>query len=336
MEHDAPNGTPWRIDPDEYPATGLLGDQLRFLVRYAVLAPSSHNTQPWLFRVGEDRIDLLCDESRWLRVADDDQRELFVSVGCALENLLVAAEHFGLGHDVAYLPNASNELHTATVRLVENGKPSGFRPAELFEAITVRHTNHQTYEDRAIPEGVLDRLRSLCFEDDLVLHLTDDAEIKRKVDDLVVRGDAIELADPAFREELGYWIGQGVFGTSWLMSKLGMLAVTHMNIGKSQAKKDSEVLMSSPILGVISSQMNDRTTQVKAGQLYERLALLSASLGIWTQPMSQILQVPELKEEVARLIPESGLTPLHPFRMGYADPENQHTPRRPVGEVIRQ
>jgi hypothetical protein len=93
--------------------------------------------------------------------------------------------------------------------------------------------------------------------------------------------------------------------------------------------------MSSPILGLISSTINDRESQVKAGQLYERVALLAASVGIWTQPMSQILQVPELKEEVARLIPESGLTPIHPFRMGYASPEEEHTPRRQVDEVIR-
>lgn len=40
----------------------------------------------------------------------------------------------------------------------------------------------------------------------------DDNLITQKVDELVVRADAIESADPAFRKELGYWIGQGVFG----------------------------------------------------------------------------------------------------------------------------
>jgi hypothetical protein len=50
--------------------------------------------------------------------------------------------------------------------------------------------------------------------------------------------------------------------------------------------------------------------------------------------MSQIVQIPELKAEVASLIPESGLVPQHPFRMGYAPAEQQHTPRRPVDEVL--
>ena len=59
-------------------------------------------------------------------------------------------------------------------------------------------------------------------------------------------------------EELGYWIGQGVFGTPWLLAKIGQLAVTYMNIGRGQAKKDSEVLMSAPVLAVLSSEVNDR------------------------------------------------------------------------------
>jgi hypothetical protein len=127
-----------------------------------------------------------------------------------------------------------------------------------------------------------------------------------------------------------------VFGTSWLMSKLGQLAVSHLDMGRSQAKKDSAVVMSAPVLGIISSQNDDRLSQVQVGQVYERLCLLAASMGIWTQPMSQIVQVPELKQEVAKLIPAKGVTPQHPFRLGYALPEKKRTPRRPLDEVLQQ
>ncbi len=76
----------WKTEEDQFPTTGPLTDRLRFLVRYAVLAPSSHNTQPWKFRIADDRIDVFMDQSRWLKVADDDQRELHISIACALEN----------------------------------------------------------------------------------------------------------------------------------------------------------------------------------------------------------------------------------------------------------
>ena len=96
---------PWQVDDGQFPSDGSLTERLRFFVRYAVLAPSSHNTQPWKFRISADRLDLFMDQERWLKVADDDQRELHISIGCALENLLVIAEHFGLGHQTGYLPS---------------------------------------------------------------------------------------------------------------------------------------------------------------------------------------------------------------------------------------
>lgn len=325
---------PWRVDENQFPNSGPLAERLRFLVRYALLAPSSHNTQPWQFHITDDRIGVFMDESRWLKVADDDQRELHISIGCALENLLVAAEHFGLGHQTDYLPDPENPMHAATVRFVEKGQRLTERPANLFPVIAARHTNHGEYDGQPIPADVLGQLQRCCVEPGIAVLLTPDESIKQKVDELVVRADAIEFADPAFREELGYWIGQGVFGTSWLMSKLGKLAVTYINMGASIAKKDSAVLMSSPVLGLISSESNDRVTQIKVGEVYQRLSLLAASDGIWCQPMSQIVQVEEIKQEVAKLQPNPNFHPQHPFRLGFAAPEKQRTPRRNVEDVL--
>jgi hypothetical protein len=326
--------SPWIINASDYPQQASWSDRCRFLARYAVLAPSSHNTQPWKFRISENTMDVFMDESRWLKVADDDQRELHISIGCAIENLLIAAEHFGLAHQVAYLPDPSNPMHAAKVEFTANKVASSVRPDSLFSMIVVRHTHHGEYESRPIPAEVLASLQSLCNESGIALYLTSDEQIKRKVDALVVQADALEFADPEFRRELGYWIGQGVFGTSWLMSKLGKLAVTYVNMGSSTAKKDSTVLMSSPVLGLISTAKNDRISQVKAGQVYQRLSLLAASHGIWCQPMSQIIQVEDVKAEVVSLQPDSRLFPQHPFRIGYAPAEKQHTPRQEMAAVI--
>ncbi len=325
---------PWVIDETLFPANGSLPERIRFLLRYAVLAPSSHNTQPWRFRVAGKRIDVFMDDERWLKVCDDDQRELHISVGCCLENLLVAAEHFGFGHQVEYLPDSANTMHAVAIDFGVDGTAATERDDSLFKMIPVRHTNHGEYDGRPIPEDVLKQLSGCCNEPEIQVQLTSDETIKQRVDEFVVRADAIEFADPAFRAELGYWIGQGVFGTSWLISKIGKLAVTHVNIGGSTAKKDSAVLMSSPILGLISSKNSNRETQIKVGQVYQRLSLLAASFGIWCQPMSQIVQVEETKQEVAKLQPDLKLFPQLPFRLGFAEPEKHRTPRRKVEEVF--
>jgi hypothetical protein len=325
---------PWTIRDSDFPSSSPIAERLKFLIRYAMLAPSSHNTQPWKFRIVGDHVDVFMDDKRWLKVADDDQRELHISIGCALENLVIAADYFTLGYHTHYLPDPDNPMHAATVRFQSGNSRPDQQLASLFPMMTVRHTNHREYENRPIPMDILEQLQSIGSEAGMTTYLTNDAELKRKIDTLMMRADAIEFADPAFREELGYWIGQGVFGTSWLMSKIGQFAVTYLNLGATTAKKDTAVLMSSPVLGLISSQNNDRLTQIHVGQVYQRLSLLAASFGIWCQPMSQILQIDELKQQVARLQPEPTLIPQHPFRMGYAEPEAQHTPRRQLDEVL--
>ncbi|WP_219339633.1 hypothetical protein [Luteimonas salinisoli] len=65
------------------------------LVRYATLAANSHNTQPWRFRVGAQAIDILPDPSRATPAVDPDDHHLFVSLGCAAENLAIAAAATG-------------------------------------------------------------------------------------------------------------------------------------------------------------------------------------------------------------------------------------------------
>jgi nitroreductase len=326
----------WQLDEREFPRDGPAAERLRFLIRYAVLAPSSHNTQPWKFRVeGDDELSVHLDRSRWLRVADADLREMHVSVGCALENLLVAAEHFGYGGEVAYLPDPTGEPDLAArVSFKPLAARSAFRPPELFGAIASRHTSHKPFEPRPVPPEDLRRIEECRVEDGIELVLTDDPELKRAVGELVARADAAQFADPAFREELGRWIGQGVFGASWLMAKVGQLAVTHLDLGKSTARKDNELLESAPALGLICSAENDRRTQVLVGQVFGRVYLTCAALGLGLQPVSQIVQLPEIKSELARLAPARGLIPQQPFRLGYAEPEEAHTPRRPLEEVL--
>jgi nitroreductase len=308
-------------------------ERLRFLLRYAILAPSSHNTQPWRFRIRNSTVDLFADKTRWLRVADSDQRELHISLGCAVENLLVAAEHFQLTHQVDLLSQQEQD-HCATVSFTLDSESSSSRPAALFDAITERSTSHSAFEDRTVETEVLRQMEGLCFEPELQLLFTDDQTTKRHVDELVVRADALQFADPDYREELGYWLGQGVFGQSWLMSKIGQLAVTYVNMSKKIARDDSKLLMSAPILGAITSKQDDRVSQIRSGMVYERVALMAASHGLAIQPMSQILELAELRAELAELMPDPDMVPQHTFRLGFAEPESAKSPRRPLSEVL--
>jgi nitroreductase len=324
----------WQVTEHNFPSSRDETQRLAFLLRYAVLAPSSHNTQPWKFAIGRDEIVLFVNKDRWLRVADADQRELYTSIGCALENLLIAAEHFGYGHHVTYFPEPSNLHLVAAVEFLAGGSPAPFRPPELFEAISVRHTNHRPYESRRIPAADLDRLQAAVVEADLTLDLTDDGEMRRQVDRLANRADAAQFADPQFRDELGYWIGEGAFGTPWLLAKLSQLASAYLDLGGFAAKTDEDVLMNAPTFGLICSHENDRHSQVRVGQAFERIYLTATALGIRLQPISQLVAVPQTREQLAALFSTGNLTVQQPFRLGYAEAERAHTPRRTLEEVM--
>ncbi len=72
------------------------------IIRYATLAANGHNTQPWKFVIKQNAIEIYPDYTRRLSVVDPDDRELWISLGCALENLLIAARSAGYTPEVTY------------------------------------------------------------------------------------------------------------------------------------------------------------------------------------------------------------------------------------------
>ena len=105
----------------------------RLLLNAAVAAPSVHNTQPWLFRVSDGRVDLLADRTRQLREQDPEGRALLVSCGAALLNLRVATEHVGYEPHVELLPDPPDR----TVSITEAKKHQPFN-AKDFEGVALR------------------------------------------------------------------------------------------------------------------------------------------------------------------------------------------------------
>jgi nitroreductase len=320
------------VSPEDYDPEAAVRDRLSFLIRYAILAPSSHNTQPWLFHVDEDEIWIYADHTRWLQVADPDQRELVISLGCALENLLIAAEYFGFGYEVRIPPEERRDGPVVVVRMSQNAEPSGYRGPDLLDSIPRRKTNHSIYDAKPIPDEVRFTLFACCVEPDLKFHLVFEDDLKREVHDLVVDADARQFANPRWREELGYWIGKGSFGAPWLMAKLGQLAVTYVNLGRSTARHDALVLMSAPAFGLITAEHDSVGSRIRVGQLFQRIYLHAERYGLGVQPISQIVEDETARKRLSELLP--GGVPMQPFRMGYAEPEKEHTPRRPLEEVL--
>ena len=144
---------------------GRAGEGALRFVRAAVLASNGHNTQPWLFVVHRDRIDLFADATRGEGALDPLGRELHLSLGCALENLALSAGAHGTDADIALLPDPANPTYVATAALVA-GQASD--SGELYDAIPHRHTNRYPFDQaRLLAASQLAEIDRLVDQPDL-------------------------------------------------------------------------------------------------------------------------------------------------------------------------
>jgi nitroreductase len=323
----------WQVEADDFPSDGTVEDRATFLLRYAILAPSSHNSQPWTFEVRDDEIGIAADESRWLDAADPDKRELYISVGCAVENCCVAAEHFGFHPRVEYHdPTSADRVVTLTLG---EGEPANPRPTGLFDALTRRATSHEVFDDRPLPSETRERLERIVRDEEVTLHLVDDQETNGGISQLQAEAERLQMDDPEYRTELGHWIGIGALGSSWLAARIGQAVVTHLDVGDREAAKSSKLIRSAPVVAVLTTDDDDPIARVRTGQAFERIALLASIEDVAVHPMSQTLERPEMRTRLGDLL---GTTerPQHLFRVGYADEAIEHTPRWPLEAFLTE
>ena len=323
----------WNINESEFPENNSSAqERLTFLLNYAILAPSSHNSQPWKFNVSDESIQVFADQSRWLSVADPDKREMYISLGAALENLIISAEHFGYNCTISYFPGETDLVVEVFLKEGTKASPN----SALFEAITARHTNRNPYQMRAISGAELDDLYRYSSLPDVAVFLSQDPDTNKAFRDLVVEADGTLYSDINYRSELGRWLGQGVMGPRGAKAKLAQLAVVFLDVGPAETQKDSDLINSTPCIGFISTEENDSLSSLQAGRALERLWLAAASRGLGLHPMSQPLEVPQMKDRLSALLPASSemRAVQQTFRLGYAASEEEHSGRRPLEEVL--
>ena len=324
------------VREQDFPRSLPITEQLRFLLRYAILAPSARNSQPWRFAVEDQTVHLFADLTRIQPVADPDARELYISLGCALENLLVAAEHFGFGHEVTLVTPADPASPVASVAFSPGGSRSAARAAIPLDAIVRRSSDARTYRPVEVDARERQLLESCRVEPDLRLDLVDDWATRQCIDVLVADADVHAFAGRAFRRELAESVGAGAFGNSRPSSRLGRLVLDRLDVGEVMARRDRAFLDSAVFLGLISTRRDIHLDHLRAGQLLERLWLTATATGLSIQPMSRAMQVPEIRGLVGGLFPKRvwKWIPQQLFRIGCSrSPGSHHAPRRSVEAV---
>lgn len=299
-----------------------------FMIEQAMKAPSGHNTQPWLFRINRDSIEIHPDITKTLPVVDADRRELFVSLGCATENLCIATRYKG------YTPIVStSENGIITIGL---DAASHTQDTMLYKEISRRQTNRSVYNGTLIPDKTMQELLSVTPAGATTLHCwRKDSKEFEMLRNYILQGNKIQMSDSSFKEELKHWMrfnrkhtrqtGDGlsyaVFGAPNLPKWLSRFIMGMCLTPKTQNGNDRKKIASSSHFVLFATRQNTPEAWVDLGRTLERFLLSATKNGIATAFTNQPCELTKLSEKMQKEIPGLGATiPVVLLRIGYSNP----------------
>jgi len=329
------------VDRKEFPFSGSELARLVFLLRYAVLAPSSHNTQPWRVRADADELLVYADRTRALPVVDPDDRELEISCGAFLHHLRLAIGHHGYEDEVSTLPDGGEPDLLARVRLGPERRP-GYDERLLFWAIAKRHTNRRPFAPKPVPNELVHELVEAAAAEGAWLAPVE-GDARREFASLVAEADRSQMHDPSFRRELAAWVHSNrdrsadgmprdALAIPGLLTRTAPLSIRTFDLGKGAAAHDEKLIEASPLLVVLGTPGDTTRDRLAAGQALSHVLLRATRDEISASFLNQPIEAGDLRRAIARLVDRQG-TPQIALRLGYG-PETTPTPRRPVREIL--
>jgi nitroreductase len=337
------------------------------LVRAAILAASPHNTQPWLFKVTNSSIELYIDTNRNVGALDPYLREEHIGMGCALENLMLAAAANGYQAIVTLSPGKLGPIPAeakpqllARVDLATGNREKG----ELYDAIPRRHTNRSAYiSQKPIPPQFVDALSRLTSDEpDVKMFLfTADAD-RKKIVEISSAANSEIYSDPDVTRGSERWIrinwrsiqkfrdgltpdafGQPPIATAVIK----MMPSRMLQWAASRGPKNgySDLMLSAPLIGIIAvHDRYDREHCLHAGRIWQRGHLLATARGVAGRPCNEAAEMidhekalgkPPLRAGLlGKVLGDAAWQPTFVFYMGYPTLAAGASPRRPIKDVV--
>jgi nucleotide-binding universal stress UspA family protein len=322
-----------------FPHFGSPEEKLHFLLRYAILAPSNRNSQPWLWKINGDTAELYADRTRALPHLDPDNRELILSCGAALLHLRLALRQFGFKDEVKVFPDQNDNSLLAVVRLMEDVAASP-EEEQLFRAIPLRHTNRHPFIERALPDVMKVELQTEAKREGTRLLLIEDTQTRFAIIKLIALSSRAQGHDPQFVEETLNWLKpldsriRSADGIPQEVTSGGLLSHNATDVGRAQSEKDELLAWSAPLLVVLQTDDDRPRDWLAAGQALARVLLRAAADGVqasfFNGPVETVATWPKLHQ----VLKHAGL-PQIILRFGYPSQESVATPRRQVDDVLK-
>lgn len=317
--------------------------QIQEMIYHATLAPSGHNTQPWLFSIETNSVFIYPDYSRRLAIVDPDDHALFISLGCALENLIIAANHAGYRAQVNYFPPEKDKECIKVTLYKEETEGD----TDLFNAIPNRQSNRSKYDGNPIPSADLEELEKAGKMDGVSLRIFTDAKELEPIIELVKEANILQFQDQSFIRELIQWIrfskkealtrrdglNAASMGLPFVPTILGKFIISHFATPNGEAEKCARLIRGSSGLILFIAKSNDKKSWINVGRSFERVALKATVLNIKHAHLNMPCEVLDVRKKLQRHLGLENAHPLLLVRIGYANPRPKSF-RRAVEDVL--
>jgi hypothetical protein len=313
------------------------------LVEFGIKAPSGHNSQPWHFTLAQHQIQIHPDMSRSLPVVDADDHELYISLGCAVENICIAARHFEMSPKVKILEDNHKVSGISILLERENNVPKD----RLFDYINERHTTRMNYSARSIPgEDRNQLIKSASSEGIKLISFVSPDEVEQ-IKPFVLKASEMQFKNRSFRKELVQWLrfserearkkSDGIWVASMGLPNMnrfiGTLIMKYFVSALSEVKRWKGNLQNSDSFIMFLAEKNDITHWIKTGRAFQRFGLTATGLDIKHAHVNMPCEEPEVREKMVKKLKLDGLHPLLLIRIGYAA-SRPDSFRRNVDDVI--
>jgi hypothetical protein len=329
------------------------------IVAAGILASNPHNSQPWIFRITDSTIDLFAIPERQIGVIDPFRREMYIGLGCAIENMRLAAEAEGFKADIRLIPDPTTETHAASIFLASAESAT----SPLYEAIPNRHTNRAAYDiTRAIAEEIFSGIDSLVTESTVRLFWFKDESARAKFGEIAIAAAESLIADEQQSLDSHKWWRQdwdelqshadGITLDAQGMPPfiLGMAKflpdMSRTSNDQSFVKNLRDTCMpTAAAFGILAVHDGmDNIQRLQCGQIWQRIHLWATTQGLTMQPLNQMTERVDREVQlgiesvignaVAGLVGDANWHAIMPFRLGYPTEQALLSPRRGLDKVI--
>ena len=308
--------------------------------RASLRAPSVFNTQPWIWHITGDLMELSSDPTRRLGVTDAEGRLLLLSCGGALHHARVKLAAHGWRADVQRLPDERRPDLLARIRVTGRGGPDP-TARKLADVISRRRTDRRAFGDRRVADDTVTRLRRLVEAEGTYLHVVPDDRVAEMAVSVDQAADA-EYFDPAYRSELTAWTsrpawtGDGVPPATAVQPSLRRVPVRNFLPDGSPGLLAGADHDEGAVFVILFGGGDRPVDLLRGGEAMSALLLGATVEGVSTAPISEAVEVAWPRRLLRRLLSETG-EPYLIVRLGYVDSSEvlPVTPRRAVADVIR-